>query len=116
VCVCVWCVSQFQEWVTTNAIEAESARALAIGKLRSKAKRAGANAVLGLKVDIESDTYAGTLGSTLVIAQGTACVVAVQAQPVATLEDAITFASPGQCLYTGVYSAQEPAQMAVPVA
>ena len=100
----------------TNAVEAESARALAIGKLRTKAKKAGANAVLGLKVDIESDSYGqGTLGSTLVIAQGTACVVAVEAQPVATLADAITFATPGQCLYTGVYQQGEPFQMAVPL-
>ena len=39
------------KWASDNAVEAESARAMALGKLRTKAKAAGANAV----VDIASN-------------------------------------------------------------
>ena len=39
-----------QQWAAENALETETARAMAIGKLRSKAKAAGANAVLALSL------------------------------------------------------------------
>jgi uncharacterized protein YbjQ (UPF0145 family) len=51
--------------------EAEKCRALAISKLRQKAGAAGGNAILGLKLDLESAIF----NSSIVVANGTAVEV-----------------------------------------
>jgi uncharacterized protein YbjQ (UPF0145 family) len=51
--------------------EAEKCRALAISKLRLKAGNAGGNAILGLKLDLESALF----NSSIVVANGTAVEV-----------------------------------------
>lgn len=79
-----------KSYVTQQAIEAESARSLAIGKLRSKAKNAGANAIFGIKMELETDGP-----STMVVASGTAVVVQGNAS-------VIFPATPEQALYLPV--------------
>lgn len=65
------------KWASDNAVEAESARAMALGKLRTKAKAAGANAVLGVKVDLETEEWGrGGGGMTTMMASGTAVLLA----------------------------------------
>ena len=64
-----------KKWAIENTHESESAKSMAIAKLRTKAKRAGANAVLGLKVDMESNNW-GNRSMTLATATGTACILA----------------------------------------
>jgi len=79
-----------KSYITQQAIEAESARSLAIGKLRSKAKNAGANAIFGIKLELETDGP-----STMVIASGTAVVIQGNAS-------VIFPATPQQALYLPV--------------
>ena len=104
--------SMITQWVAESAMEAESARALAMGKLRSKAKQAGANAILGVKIDIEGDSVGnGSLSYTLVVATGTAVIVepasgsVPEGQPVSlnAIGGIVVPESPDQCLYSGVY-------------
>jgi len=57
--------------LTSVAIASETARSLALANLRLKAKSIGANAVLGLKLDIENDDL-GRAKFTNVVAMGTA--------------------------------------------
>ena len=84
------------KWALENAFESESAKSMAIGKLRTKAKQAGANAVLGLKVDMEADAWPNTSRSmTLATATGTACVLADT--------NALLLPSAGKCMYVGTY-------------
>ena len=86
-----------QKWAIRNTHESESAKSMAIAKLRTKAKQAGANAVLGLQVDMESNEWRfgkegrGLHSMTLATATGTACILADM--------NAIVLASPGNCLY-----------------
>ena len=86
-----------QKWAIENTHESESAKSLAIAKLRTKAKRAGANAVLGLKVDMESNNW-GNRSMTLATATGTACTLADM--------NAIVLLSPENCLYVDAPAAQ----------
>ena len=71
-----------QKWAIRNTHESESAKSMAIAKLRTKAKQAGANAVLGLQVDMESNEWRfgkegrGLHSMTLATATGTACILA----------------------------------------
>ena len=71
-----------KKWAIENTHESESAKSMAIAKLRTKAKRAGANAVLGLQVDMESNEWRfgkegrGLHSMTLATATGTACILA----------------------------------------
>ena len=71
-----------KKWAIENTHESESAKSMAIAKLRTKAKQAGANAVLGLQVDMESNEWRfgkegrGLHSMTLATATGTACILA----------------------------------------
>jgi uncharacterized protein YbjQ (UPF0145 family) len=69
-----------QEWVNSNALEAEKARSVAVGNVRKKAKEAGANAVIGLKIDVESTTrgQGSEWSMTYVVATGTAVLLSDQ--------------------------------------
>mmetsp|Transcript_28463 Transcript_28463/g.66100 ORF Transcript_28463/g.66100 Transcript_28463/m.66100 type:complete len:162 (-) Transcript_28463:202-687(-) len=85
-----------QKWALENSFESEGAKLMAIGKLRTKAKQAGANAVLGMKVDMESEEWPNTSRSmTTATATGTACILADT--------NALVLASEGKCLYVSTY-------------
>ena len=94
-----------KQWVVENALEAESARALAIASLRTKAKQAGANAVLGIKLDLEGDSL-GAMSYTLVTASGTAVVLADSsgATDLVPVEAVVIAQDATQCLYAGAYA------------
>ena len=94
-----------KKWAIENTHESESAKSMAIAKLRTKAKRAGANAVLGLKVDMESNNW-GNRSMTLATATGTACTLADM--------NAIVLLSPENCLYVDAPAAQPPREVNLP--
>ena len=92
-----------RQWAAENALEAETARALALGSLRSKAKSAGANAILSLAWDCETEEGPGGpgglggVGMTIMIATGTAVLLAGDLSGLALPPD------DKHCLYAGAY-------------
>ena len=100
------CAERVQQWAAENALETETARAMAIGKLRSKAKAAGANAVLAIAMDCENEQAPMGLGGgvnaqvgmTVMIASGTAVLLG------GDLSGLVPPPDDKHCLYAGVYA------------
>jgi uncharacterized protein YbjQ (UPF0145 family) len=94
----------FENWVIEQSKEAESARALAMASLRTKAKSAGANALFGVKLDIEGEQLDGRSGYTLIVATGTAVVLSnAEQQPLTAISCVVVPQSAEQALYVGNY-------------
>ena len=105
-----------QQWAAENALEAETARAMAIGKLRTKAKAAGANAIFGLALDCENEQAErgpggvgiGAVGLTMMIATGTAVQLG------GDLSGLVLALDDKHCLYAGPYE-RNPTRGTVPL-